>query len=178
MPKITNYPSFNHEGYVKILRQFINNYEDCLSTKCAENIFKNIRIPLKHDEMSRFLRELWDLFNKSNAIANLDYILKDETYIKKFNISPYLNTKHISSKMILYHGGYSKSLYTSWNNYLKQGKKNLSLRLTKYCALNQHVHSWLTNFNDQLLFFEYNFVKLLKRPLTISLFKKIQLMKI
>ncbi len=65
-------------------------------------------------------------------MVNLDYILKDELYIKKFGISPYLSTKYIASKRILYHGGYSKSLYPGWADYVKQGRKGLQLKLKKY----------------------------------------------
>jgi hypothetical protein len=43
-----------------------------------------------------------------------------------------MSTKHITSKRILYHGGYSRNLYPSWSNFVKQGRKNLTIKLKKY----------------------------------------------
>jgi hypothetical protein len=92
------------------------------------------------------LSEIWELFNNANAIIRLDYVLKDQNYIKKFRVSPYLNTKLITSKRILYHGGYSKELYSSWCGYVRHGKKNLATKLRKYSEITQSVWSWLSNF--------------------------------
>lgn len=51
-------------------------------------------------------------------MGNLDYILKDPKAMIKLQLVPYLPTRTITSKKILYHGGYCKSIYISWKKYV------------------------------------------------------------
>ena len=85
-------------------------------------------------------------------MSTLDYALKDPKTYKQLKVVPFLPTRIITAKKILYHGGYSKSLYTSWNNYISNGKSKLSLKLNKYHNTIQSIHAWYTEFEDLLLF--------------------------
>jgi hypothetical protein len=64
----------------------------------------------------------------------------------KLKTAPFLPTSIQTSKNILYHGGYTKSLYTSWNNLLESSRKKLSQSLRKYSTCSQKVYSWYSNF--------------------------------
>ena len=110
-------------------------------------------------------------------MSNLDYILKDPKTVKKLDIVPYLPTRIISSRKVLYHGGYCKSIYKSWNHYAESGRKKLISKLNKYHDTIQAIHGWYQQFED-LLFYESDFVPLLESPVTISLFKSLQMIKI
>lgn len=124
----------------------MENNEECYEPKLAENIFRKVKEPLGNN-ITMFLSEIQELLNKANAIIKLDYVLKDQSYIKKFGISPYLNTRIATSKSILYNGGYSKELYYSWCGYVREGRKNLAIKLIKYSEIIQSIWSWLSNFS-------------------------------
>ena len=80
-------------------------------------------------------------------MSNLDYLLKDPKTAKKYELVPYLGSRIVTSKRILYHGGYCKSIYTSWHNYVEAGKKKISSKLSKYHNTIQAIHGWCTQFS-------------------------------
>jgi hypothetical protein len=75
-------------------------------------------------------------------MSNLDYLLKDPKAAHKLQLVPYLPTRLTTSKKILYHGGYCRSIYPSWHNYVTLNKKKLTLKLTKYSPTLQAIHGW------------------------------------
>ena len=79
-------------------------------------------------------------------MITLDYVLKDAEMAKKLKISPYLATRVITSRRVLYHGGYSKSLYSSWSNYVENSRKHLIPRLKCYTSITQSIYGWYCNF--------------------------------
>lgn len=89
-----------------------------------------------------FVAEQWELWSLGNAMSSLDYVLKDPNTAKKLDIAPYLPTRIISSWKVLYHGGYSKSIYQSWNNYVELGRKKLTSKINKYHNTIQSIHGW------------------------------------
>jgi len=81
-------------------------------------------------------------------MCTLDFMLKDQKIMDDLKISPYLNTRVITSRNILYHGGYCKSIYESWNNYVDNSKKRLATRMRKYNPITQSIYGWYIQFED------------------------------
>ena len=75
-------------------------------------------------------------------MSTLDYLLKDPKTALRLKLVPYLPTRTITANNILYHGGYCRSLYESWRNYVDQGRKRLSAKLSKYHQTIQAIHGW------------------------------------
>jgi hypothetical protein len=66
--------------------------------------------------------------------------------MQKYNLSPFMNTRVITSKKILYHGGYSVHLYSSWHGYVTNGISKLENKIKKYNVYTQAVNGWSNNF--------------------------------
>lgn len=98
------------------------------------------------------MAEQWEFFNRANAIITLDYLLKNAEMGRKLNVAPYLHTRTITAKKILYHGGYCRTLYTSWSSYVEVSKKRLATRLRSYNPTTQRVFGWYCHFEDLQLF--------------------------
>lgn len=101
-----------------------------------------LRVNLNPIKFKAFVNDQWDLWSLGNAMSNLDYVLKDPKTLQKLGIIPYLPTRVRTSSKILYHGGYSKSLYESWNSYVENGRKKLTTKLSKYDDTIQAIHGW------------------------------------
>jgi hypothetical protein len=85
-------------------------------------------------------------------MAKLDYFLKQQPNNKKNNtkkIRQYFVAKkeNITSYRINYHGGYSKLLYTSWNTYVTNTRKELSHKNYKLNSKIQNINIWVSYFN-------------------------------
>ena len=96
---------------------------------------------------------------------------------KKLNVAPYLQTRVITARKILYHGGYCRTLYTSWSSYVDNSRKRLVGRLKNYTSITQSIFGWYCNFED-LQLYESDFSVLLEESLSLDLFYKIQQAKI
>jgi hypothetical protein len=107
-----------------------------------------LRVKLSDRQLREALTEQWEFFNKANAIITLDYVLKNAEMAKKLNVGPYLQTRVITAKKILYHGGYCKTLYTSWSSYVDNSRKRLAGRLRNYTSITQSIFGWYCNFED------------------------------
>jgi hypothetical protein len=92
------------------------------------------------------LHEQWQFFNQANAMCTLDFMLKDPKIMEDLKISPYLNTRIITSRKILYHGGYCRSIYQSWSNYVDSSRKKLIPRMRKYNPIAQAIYGWYVQF--------------------------------
>lgn len=92
---------------------------------------------------------------------------------KKLNVAPYLQTRVITARKILYHGGYCRTLYTSWSSYVDNSRKRLVGRLKNYTSITQSIFGWYCNFED-LQLYESDFSVLLEESLSLDLFYKIQ----
>jgi hypothetical protein len=63
-------------------------------------------------------KEIISNLELGTSIAKLDHLIKNDS--KTIQIGQYLPSikQLITSERIKYHGGYSKKLYRSWNNYV------------------------------------------------------------
>jgi hypothetical protein len=118
----------------------------------AENIVKKLRIKLSDHQLREALSEQWQFFNRANSIITLDYVLKNSAMASKLNIAPFLPTRVITARRILYHGGYCKSLYSSWSTYVDNSRKRLVGRLRSYNNTTQSIFGWYCNFEKLHLY--------------------------
>ena len=142
MPTISQFAPFKEEEYFKTARQLISGSEEDYPRKLLEGIAKQLKNYLNPENFREFVADQWEIWSLSNAMSNLDYLLKDPKTARKLELVPFLPSRVITAKKILYHGGYCKQIYPSWNNYIETGKKKLSSRLTKYHNTIQSIHGW------------------------------------
>ena len=104
----------------------------------------------------------------------LDYYLKFP-FLRSGITKQYLIGKkeYISSDRIIYHGGYSKTLYSSWHKYIITSKAKLAKKIEKYDELIQEINGWSQQFQS-LSFVETCFIELLGKSIKIGDLKRIQ----
>jgi hypothetical protein len=120
----------------------VSSSEENYPAQLLEGIAKQLKIQFNPFTFKMFVAEQWDLWSIGNAMSNLDYILKDPKTAKKLDLVPYLPTRIISSRKVLYHGGYCKSIYRSWNNYVESGRKKFTSKISKYHDTIQAIYGW------------------------------------
>lgn len=93
--------------------------------------------------MGELQQAITENYETGSAIVNMDYYLKDPQNLKSSGmLRQYLvsSKEYIASDRILYHGGYSKGLYSGWANYVKQGRSDLPKKVSKLADRVQQVN--------------------------------------